>query len=220
LQALQLRIEEQLKAKEYAKCLSDFNLALKDCRKVRMLGFDSLLAQRAEALSSMGRTNESVADLRAAIKLNPRNDRAHNALGCHYSQFSDPISLHNAIEYLDKAIEINNQAGFYFGNRARVKMLVGNYREALEDASEAIKLDPTLIMAYVDRGYAHQALHRPGNALDDFKRAASLDPDFERENVSNGIASASLALQQQDLWHKLDEWKDQDNQAMYLVLGR
>ena len=68
----------------------------------------------------------------------------------------------------------------------------GNTQKALQDFSEAIRRNPKVATAYVNRGYVYNNLHKPDLAAADFQAAIQLEP-------KNGQAHMGLAYSDLDL---------------------
>ena len=84
-------------------------------------------------------------------------------------------------------------AAAYYGNRGVYHLKLQQYQEALDDFSEAIRLDDRFAVAYGNRGACHFMLQQYDDALDDFSKATSLDPQF---TGNRGVCH--LMLQQYD----------------------
>lgn len=76
----------------------------------------------------------------------------------------------------DSAVRLNpNNASYH--TRGVVKAALGDYDGAIDDLSDAIRLDPQDAIAYRDRGLAKAALGQKEAAKADFQKAKELDPD-------------------------------------------
>ncbi len=82
----------------------------------------------------------------------------------------------------------------------------GRYAEAVQELTQAIRLDPKLAQAYNARGYAHLMLKQYGAAIADFDEAIRLQPGYQNAYTNRAVArkrsgdlagaSADLALAQ------------------------
>lgn len=82
-----------------------------------------------------------------------------------------------AIEYYSKAIEaepLRKETAPCFGNRSFAACKLEQYGLALNDAEQAIQLDPLYIKAYYRRAAAYMALNQPKMALENFRKVAEL----------------------------------------------
>lgn len=67
-----------------------------------------------------------------------------------------------------------------------------NYREAVSDADEVIRTDPTNIDARIYRGYAYSTLGNYRAAVADFTKVLELDPKNLDAYFGRGVALANL----------------------------
>ncbi|KAH7818657.1 putative Serine/threonine-protein phosphatase 5 [Monocercomonoides exilis] len=81
-----------------------------------------------------------------------------------------------AIECYDKAIEISPSAPLY-SNRSLCNIRLENYGYAVQDATLAIKTDPTFQKGYYRRGCAYLQLKQFNEAIADLKKQAELTPN-------------------------------------------
>jgi tetratricopeptide (TPR) repeat protein len=94
--------------------------------------------------------------------------------------------------------------------RATAHRKLGNYRQAVEDSSKAIEIDPTLAMAYCQRAFSLQQGefdNRVEKSFSDATKAIELDPTialsfilrgnvfFERKEYSKSLADYSKAIE-------------------------
>ncbi|CAK9314701.1 unnamed protein product [Citrullus colocynthis] len=82
-----------------------------------------------------------------------------------------------AINLYTQAIELNNQNAIYWANRAFARIKLEEYGSALEDASKAIKVDPTYSKGYYRRGAAYLAMGKFKEALKDFQQLKKMCPN-------------------------------------------
>jgi Tfp pilus assembly protein PilF len=67
-----------------------------------------------------------------------------------------------------------------YTNRGNTYRLTGDFRRALADLNEAIRLDPKYVVAYQHRASTHRALNDPARADADSKEAARLEAQAKR----------------------------------------
>ncbi|XP_043530879.1 dnaJ homolog subfamily C member 7 isoform X2 [Chiloscyllium plagiosum] len=67
-----------------------------------------------------------------------------------------------AFNYYTKAIDICPKNASYYGNRAATLMMIGKFREALEDSQQAVRLDDAFVRGHLREGKCHLSL---GNAM-------------------------------------------------------
>ena len=68
----------------------------------------------------------------------------------------------------------------------------GDYRNAVNNFTDAIRLNPKDALPYLSRGSAYNRLGQPEKALADFTQAINLDPDDALAFVNRGLAHAKL----------------------------
>jgi len=69
-----------------------------------------------------------------------------------------------------------------------VYQLQGNNDRAIADLSEAIRLEPNFVSAYIDRGNAYRATGDNDHAIADFSEAIRLDPKSADAYYNRGLA--------------------------------
>ena len=68
----------------------------------------------------------------------------------------------------------------------------GRTKEALDEYTRALQLDPRMAAGYVDRGFVLNDLKEPAKAVRDFRNAIQLQPDYGQAHL--GLAYADLQL--------------------------
>ena len=79
-----------------------------------------------------------------------------------------------------------------FFNRAFGKYKQGDYQGAIEDYTQAIRLDPNYAIAYNNRGIARRKLGDLQEAITDYNQAIRLDPNFAGAYYGRGLARYNL----------------------------
>jgi tetratricopeptide (TPR) repeat protein len=94
------------------------------------------------------------------------------------------ILFQAAIVDSDEAIRLkpNKPSPNVYHTRAAAKAALGNYDEAIEDFSEAIRIKSDNALYYYERAQAKEAhgLHEEAKA--DFAKAKEIDPDVENKS--------------------------------------
>lgn len=72
---------------------------------------------------------------------------------------------------------------------------VGDYDGAVDEYSEAIRLNPRIAIAYHDRGFAYFMLGQLRRAIEDFNDAIRLDPGHVYTYHNRGLAYDMLGMQ-------------------------
>ncbi len=98
-----------------------------------------------------------------------------------------------AIADLDTAVELDTApSSEAFLQRAIALTNAGYYREARDDNSHVLALDPEHVQALNNRGYANFFLGELEAAVADYDRALSLDPKYARAHFNRGDALFAL----------------------------
>jgi len=92
-------------------------------------------------------------------------------------------------------------------NRGNAHSDLGQYQKAIDDYSEAIRLDPLYACAYLNRGYAYHDLNQDEKAIQDYSLAIEVKPDyagayFHRGNAYQNLKQYEKAIQ--DYKHALE----------------
>lgn len=76
--------------------------------------------------------------------------------------------------------------------RGYAKEQSGQYRQALIDYTEAIRIDPSYIIAYAQRGCTFQSINDESIAKQDFQVVIGLQPHTSDDYIGRGIAKCGL----------------------------
>lgn len=91
-------------------------------------------------------------------------------LGKSYEAQSNPKK---ALSAFSDAIKYSPEEEAYL-NRALLYNKKGQYKDAIEDLTEAIRLNPKSAMSYYNRGIAYLKLNKRNDACLDFSKAGEL----------------------------------------------
>ncbi|MDY7001281.1 MAG: tetratricopeptide repeat protein [Thermodesulfobacteriota bacterium] len=72
-----------------------------------------------------------------------------------------------------------------------------DYKQVLEYLNQAIRLDPNLAVAYINRGVAHGVLGRREQAIEDYSQAIRLDPNLAPAYHNRGLAHDNAGRHEQ-----------------------
>jgi tetratricopeptide (TPR) repeat protein len=132
---------------------------------------------RAQCYEELGRTEEALADIEAAVRYAPKDAEARYARGR-----IRPESEHaQAIEDFTASIALDDENAEVWAARAHAHHMQGQLDRAIEDATRALALDPDNVTALFTRAFAH---HRRGDydaaraGYDDLVRAAPDEPEY------------------------------------------
>ncbi len=144
-----------------------------------------LLSLRAEAYQAAERPADAIADLDAAVRLDPDNpewylQRSQTQLYFFYDNFhKSEDRLSQAHADLSRAIRLRPSAYAYY-NRAAVLMEENDFAHAMDDFSSVLERSHadsrSLAGVYVSRGVLRQKLGDVAGAASDFDRARQLVP--------------------------------------------
>lgn len=167
-----------------------FDEALKDYDKA--ISLQSLQGNRSELfnnrgilLGEAGRTGEAIADFNTALGLNPLFASAHSNLGSASANLAREHAAHG--DSVDAAAEYAKSIGHYtdaircdaslvsaYRGRASVYAKRGMYREAADDCSAIMRINPVDAVAYGDRAICFYQLKRYCEALQDAQECTKM----------------------------------------------
>jgi tetratricopeptide (TPR) repeat protein len=123
------------------------------------------------------------------LKVTDYNWFAYNLRGYAYNDLGN---YNQAIEDLNRAIEINPGYADPYLTRGNAYNSLGNYRQAIEDYGRAIKIKPSYADGYLSRGNAYKSLGNYRQAIEDYGRAIEIKPDYEIAYNNRGAAYNDL----------------------------
>lgn len=138
---------------------------------------------------------KAINDYTDAINLKPKKGNTYNSRGWTkylFGQFEteqgnavEAEKLYQAaISDVNEALRLKPKGKRYrsafFHTRGVAKVGLGDYKGAIEDFSECIRLNPKKVLYYHDRGKAKEARNQHEEAIIDFQKAKELDPDIEK----------------------------------------
>jgi tetratricopeptide (TPR) repeat protein len=124
-------------------------------------------------LSRMGRAGEALAFLEKAVELDPLHVKAITERGTVRMNLG---RADLAREDFDAAIRHDPTYHVAWGNRAAYYYLRKEWKEAAEDASQALKLKPNYALPYKLRALANKEAGLREEAIADLERFFALDP--------------------------------------------
>ncbi len=147
---------------------------------------------RAWAREQAGDRGGALDDARRAVELAPEAPQAHYLLGVLRAR---RLELAEAMEALDRAIELNPDAIGFVREHGRVAHLLGRYDVALADRRRVIELDPARAEPWVARAMTHAALRDLAAADADLTCAIEREPG----SVEALRARAAVRVERGDL---------------------
>ncbi|KAK4797442.1 hypothetical protein SAY86_029768 [Trapa natans] len=128
------------------------------------------------------RTESEIADLDAITALKESaalelKDKGNEYVKKGRKHYSDAIDCYTRA--INQKVLSDSDTSTLYANRAHVNLLLGNYRRALSDSEEAIRLCPTNIKAYYRAVKASLSLNLLEEAKSHCKNGLKKDPDNE-----------------------------------------
>jgi tetratricopeptide (TPR) repeat protein len=114
---------------------------------------------------------------RRALELDPELAEAHNAIACATMLYERDYAL--AEQEFRRALELNSsylQARAWYG-LFFLQWVAGREREAREEISKLLQLDPLSAYAHVVLTFSDFTARRPSEAVDHGRRSVELDPN-------------------------------------------
>lgn len=112
--------------------------------------------------------------LKQSLALQPENPYALNALGYLLTTLQ---CFKEALPYLDRAIELDNNYGYAYNNRGHARMHTGKPEEGLADVQYSLELDKDNSFAYRNLGIYYLLKNEPEKAKEWLLVSRGLDPD-------------------------------------------
>lgn len=104
----------------------------------------------------------------------------HDFLGTMYHERNENLL---ALQSFDRAIRLDSGNADYFSHRGAVHASLGNYQNAVDDETRALKRDPALKGSYLNRGIALQKLGRMAEAKSDLLQAQRMGAEIPYECI-------------------------------------
>lgn len=102
-----------------------------------------------------------------------------------------------AVEKYSEAIKLNPSNAIYFSNRAAAHSGAGDHASAIEDAQQALSIDPEYTKAYSRLGLAYFALGKPQESMDAYKTGLDKEGDKASDAMRKGYETAKKRVEEQ-----------------------
>jgi protein O-mannosyl-transferase len=132
-----------------------------------------------QALADAGRTREAIAELQAAVRLNPDYGLALGSLTRVLEQ-SGQIPPEQAANDYARALALNPDLTWTRVDQGFTLLRLGRYPRAADAFGAALGHDPDLASAHYGRGVALAMLGRAGEGRGEIARAVALYPDEQQ----------------------------------------
>ena len=129
--------------------------------------------QEANRLLAVGKVEEAVAQLRAAVVAEPRNGRARHGLG---SMLNSLGYYPEALRHAEAAVAAEPTNGRYRYGYGVVLSEHGRFAEAIENFDRALAAHPDLTYGWLERGAARLSAGDGAGAAADWARARETAP--------------------------------------------
>lgn len=143
------------------------------------------LCCRGRVWGQLDEKEKSLADLNAAIRIDPRCALAFHYRGVAHSRADEDDQ---ALVDLDRAIALDAQSAHAFTTRAAVWFSKDESQKAIADADAALKLDPGFVDAHALMGIAHLSQGDTKRAIHHLDRAVAAVPDEAVYRMARGAA--------------------------------
>ncbi|MCF8383638.1 MAG: tetratricopeptide repeat protein [Chlorobium sp.] len=162
----------------------DYRGAIEEFTKVVELDPKAAKAfdKRGNAKMKTGDRPGAIADFINVIELVPQLSKVFTE-GEKELDGEDEPDLHAVA-----ADDLHADYAFAFDNRGLLRYINGNYREAIEDFTAAIALEPKFALPYKHRGYAKHDLQDYAGAIEDYSWAIRLDRKAGETYWDRGLA--------------------------------
>ncbi|MBI3492725.1 MAG: tetratricopeptide repeat protein [Acidobacteria bacterium] len=141
-------------------------------------------------LAGAGRSDEAVARLREAVRLDPNNAEAQSNLGVKLAQLG---RLTEAVTHYREAIRIEPGDALTQTNLGNALSRLGEFPEAIRHFEEAPRISPNRVDAHIDLGAALLRQGALDEAIDHFREVLRISP-----NQPQALANLALARELRD----------------------
>jgi hypothetical protein len=93
----------------------------------------------------------------------------------------------NNFTLYDHTLKVTDNNFFIYTNRGVAYNGLGNYRQAIDDCSRAIEINPGYALAYTNRGIAYSNLGNYKQAIEDYGRAIEIKPGYALAYTNRGF---------------------------------
>jgi Tfp pilus assembly protein PilF len=126
-------------------------------------------------LFKQGKVEEAIAECETAVRIDPRYDPAHSALGRYFAEKKD---YESSIAHCETALKLHPGNQKARNNLGNVLFLQGRYAEARVHFAEVLRLDPNHTDAHNNLALTCQKLGQTAEAIAQFRLAIELRPGF------------------------------------------
>jgi len=172
----------------------NFEGAIQDYNQLISIKEDNIdaLCGRAEAKINLGNYSDAIKDVDHVISIDGNNIRALTLKGESLLYLKDYT---NALKLYNQAVQKQNPPyALAIVGKAKVMNQLGNAKDAYKILDDAIDFQPSNPEFYYARGVLNTSKEKYAKALQDFDKAALLNPNFNPFGIAlnSGIAHLNL----------------------------
>ena len=183
--AYQVRGVARQNMRNFAGAIDDYNAGLE-----LMPEDKTFLFNKAVCEETLKRYDDADSTYHRLLRIDSRNDRAYLGLAQLKMALGDTVT---ALTMVDKSLELNKNNPNAFSMRSQILMRFGkDYKKALADIEEAIKLDPKFAGYFINRAYMKYNLDDYFGAKSDYDYALGLDPLSVEGHFNRGLLLAEV----------------------------
>jgi len=149
--------------------------------KKEALDYETLIKQ-GQYFALNNQTDSAIIFFNRAVKVEGNRIEAYYGLGFSYSQncFNNRTDCNKAIEYFNKAEEIEPNFRRIYFNRALCKIKLLDYESAIDDLDKQILLDDSEADYFKNRAGCKFLLNDTIGACEDYRRSIELGNTYEQ----------------------------------------
>lgn len=166
----------------YADSIEDYSKAISlNCEILQNEDILYDIQDSVDKVESISSNSEKVKHIKALMT----KGNEYVDIGCDYLNKNN---FNTAIEYFNKAIEINFNYKYGYFNRANAYLRLKEYQNAINDYNKVIELDPTCYEALFNRGLIYYDLRLYNKAINDYNIVLKLNALDAHAYYLRGIA--------------------------------
>ena len=142
--------------------------------------------------SSRSRYKGAIAEFNKALQWDTQNSGAFFSRGYAFYQirnFRQSLDDFTQVISLEPNSNLAFSSYFYRGN---IRMSLGDHQGAARDYNQAIEVDGSAALAFVQRGQAENALGKSGNAIKSYSQAIRLEPNLAAAYLNRCLTKSNL----------------------------
>jgi tetratricopeptide (TPR) repeat protein len=133
----------------------------------------SLLIQRADFYQKNMQTNNAIADMQAALNIEPQNTDYYLILVDYFMQAGQ---LKNTIGVLKKILSIDSKNSAALLKMAEINLILKKYPDVFVYTNSVLENDPYNAKAFFIRGYSYKEMGDTNKAIENFRETVKYDP--------------------------------------------